>query len=136
MLPIDNLDVHPPSSQQPNVTLDHTAQPVSISLKYWHPNVECLSDWGKEDLKRLRKFIEKVQSMSWAQIKTDGGLGYQVHKGPPKGRGFSRPSALSQDQPMIEMKVTQKARVHGVGSTDTFFLVWLDRNHAVFPSGK
>ena len=136
MLPDDDILVPPPKAAPLDVTSDRANPTISVSLKYWNGGSECLSAWGKDELKKLRRFIERVQSLTWAQIKVDSGLGYGVHKGPPKGHGFSRPLDLSKDQSLIEMKVTGKARVHGVETDDTFFLVWLDRNHGVFPSGK
>lgn len=54
------------------------------------------------------------------------------HKG-ATGAGFSLPSTLSKDLPLYELRVDGKARVHGVFQEDMFFLVWLDRNHAVYP---
>lgn len=125
-----------PAPEAPTPTVSVEAPPaenVAISLRYWHSRSECLSEWNAADLKRLRKFIDKLQGMTWAQIKLDGGFGYTIHKGPP-GAGFSRPPSLSQDQAMIELKVSDRARVHGAESENTFFLVWLDRGHRVFPN--
>lgn len=132
----DGIALPPPDVPSPKVTIDEPPPVVSVSLKHWHSSSECVSEWGRDDLKRLRKFVEKIQCMSWPQIKADGGLDYCLHKGAPKGHGFSKPASISRDQSMVEMKVGGKARVHGVETEDTFFLVWLDRNHAVFPSGK
>jgi hypothetical protein len=133
---LDDIVLPAPDEHLPNVTLDGPKSAVSVSLKYWHSSSQCVSEWGRDELKKLRRFIEKIQSMSWAQIKADGGLGYCLHKGPPKGHGFSRPTSLSKDHTLIEMKVGGKSRVHGVENNDLFFLVWLDRNHAVFPDKK
>lgn len=133
---LDDIELPSLGIEAPNVTLDAPKSVVSVSLKYWHSSSQCVSEWGRDELKKLRRFVEKIQSMSWPQIKADGGLDYCIHKGPPKGHGFSRPTSLSKDQSLIEMKVGGKARVHGVETDDTFFLVWLDRSHAVFPDGK
>jgi hypothetical protein len=136
MLPNEAISVTAPEVSLPDVTSDNAKPPISVSLKYWHAGSECISEWGRDDLKKLRKFIDKIQSLTWSQIKADGGLGYVLHKGPPKGHGFSRPSSISKDQSLVEMKITGKARVHGIETDEAFFLVWLDRNHAVFPGGK
>jgi hypothetical protein len=108
---------------------------VSVSLKYWHSGTQCFSDWQSKELKRLTRFIDRAQSLTASQIKTDPGLIWKTHRG-PAARGFSRPSSLSEDIPLTELRVSDKARVHGAMIDQTFFLVWLDRNHQCFPSGK
>lgn len=40
---------------------------------------------------------------------------------------------LSEDIGWCEMRVTQKARVHGFRAGQGFFLVFLDRGHDIFP---
>jgi hypothetical protein len=116
------------------VTLEKK-QPVTISMKYWHSGSECLSSWQRGELQHLRKLIDKVQGFTPSQIKNDPGLQWKAHKG-PAAAGFSRPVSLSKDVPLCEMRVGGKARVHGALIDSTFYLVWLDRVHAVFPSGK
>jgi hypothetical protein len=86
-------------------------------------------------LQHLRKLIDKVQGLTPSQVKTDPGLQWKAHKG-PAAIGFARPASLSRDVPLCEMRVGGKARVHGALIDTTFYLVWLDRVHAVFPSGK
>jgi hypothetical protein len=133
---IDNPDISVPEQEVPetNVSLDEAEDDlVSVSLKYWHSNSQCLSDWGRDELKKLKKFVDKVQKLTWFGIKSDAGLGYNIHKGPAKGHGFSKPQELSKDQGLIELKVSGDARVHGVESGNLFYLVWLDRKHHVFP---
>ncbi|WP_407667392.1 MAG6450 family protein [Microvirga lotononidis] len=117
------------------VSLKAQEKPVSISLKYWHSGAQCLSDWQHKELANLRKLIDKVQGLTPSQIKNDNGLYWKQHKGPP-ARGFSRPSALSKDIELCELRVSGKARVHGAIFENTFYLVWLDRVHEVFPDGK
>lgn len=108
---------------------------IAISLKYWHSGSQCLSDWQRSELTKLRKLIDKVQGLTASQVRNDPGLQWKVHKG-PAARGFARPAALSKDIDLCELRVDGKARVHGALFDGTFFLVWLDRAHAVFPDGK
>jgi len=42
--------------------------------------------------------------------------------------------AISPDLGFFELRVTQKARVHGFRSANAFFLVFLDKDHAICPS--
>lgn len=108
---------------------------VSVSLKYWHSGSQCLSDWQRGELLKLRKLVDKVQGLTPSQVKNDAGLKWKAHKG-PAARGFARPSALSKDIDLCELRVDSKARVHGALFDGTFYLVWLDRSHEVFPDGK
>jgi hypothetical protein len=107
---------------------------LHVSLKYWHAPSQCLSAWQPRELKKLRKFIETIQSFPREELGT-GGLQPKIHKGKTSS-GFALPTALSKDLAMYELRVDQKARVHGAFQNDVFFLVWLDRSHAVFPEGK
>lgn len=58
-----------------------------------------------------------------------------MHKGRPGEGRFSRPPEVSEDIPLFELKVdpSNKLRVHGFFVQATFFLIWLDREHACFP---
>lgn len=116
------------------LSLGRLPSKLHISLKYWHAGSQCLSAWQPSELKKLRKFIDTIQVLSRDGLGT-GGIQAKPHKG-TTGAGFARPSSLSKDLAMFEMRIDQKARVHGVFQHDIFFLVWLDRNHAVFPEGK
>lgn len=118
--------------QPPGMALRPSELKVSVSLRYWHSGSQCLSDWQRGELSKLRKLIDKVQDLSATQVRTDPGLQWKLHKG-PTARGFARPTALSRDIDLCELRVDQKARVHGALVNDTFYLVWLDRSHAVFP---
>lgn len=108
---------------------------VEVNLKHWNTKSQCISDWPKKDLISLRKFIDKVQTLTPTTVRTDSGLSYKLHKGPPGGRGFSRPSSLARDITLFELRVSGRARVHCYLSNEQLYLVWLDRNHEVFPDG-
>ncbi|WP_156629631.1 hypothetical protein [Methylobacterium sp. Leaf85] len=112
------------------------AKKVTISMQYWHSGSECISEWQRPELKKLAKLINKVQGFTEASLKADPGLGWKLHSGPAKGGGFSRPTYLSKDIELSELRVDGKSRVHGALIDDIFFLVWLDRGHAVFPQKK
>ena len=107
-------------------------KPVSVSLRYWNTGSQCLSVWQKKELTHLRKLIDKLQGMTPSAIRSDPGLYLKYHSG-PAARGFSRPTGLSADIALCEVRVSGKARVHAALHDGLFYLVWLDRNHDVYP---
>lgn len=111
-----------------------------VSLKYYYPPFECLSEWNAEELKAFSEFCQKLGRMKWNDVyKTGGqlgnktGLGYTVHKTTqlPASPDLSH---LSADITYFELRVDQAARVHGFRVREAFFLVWLDRQHRVCPN--
>ena len=127
--------INPGEKVNQPLKLGADSTPVSISLKYWHSGSQCISRWQRGELERLRKFIDKAQGLTAKEIITDPGFYWKAHKGPAKGSGFSRPSQLSKEISLCELRVSSSSRVHGVLLDNTFFLVWLDRVHEVFPEG-
>lgn len=107
---------------------------VSISLKYYRQETECFSQWGAGDLKKFSSTVGKIKQLTAEKLK-----GYkplcEPHKNDPAEKRFSRPSALSEDLSFFEIKVdpSNAARIHGVFVGSVFFLVWLDKDHAVYP---
>ena len=107
---------------------------VSISLKYYRDETECFSEWQAGELKKFSATIKKVSQMTASILK-----GYKPlcvpHKNDPAEKRFARPDKLSEEFKFFEIKVdpSNKARIHGVFVGSVFFLVWLDRLHAVYP---
>jgi hypothetical protein len=107
---------------------------VSISLKYYREETECFSDWQSGELKKFSATIKKVGQLEAAVLKGHKPL-CVPHKYDPAEARFARPAKLSEDLKFFEIKVdpSNKARIHGVFVGSVFFLVWLDRLHAVYP---
>lgn len=104
---------------------------VSISLKYYDSSCECFSKWKSQELKGFSSLIDKIAQLGVSQLKS--GTKYcDMHAGPSKLKRFQRPDDISPDIPLYELKVTEKARVHGFFVESIFFLLWLDREHACF----
>jgi len=111
-----------------------------VALKYFQAAHQCFSEWTRDELRAFSEFNRKVSSQSWQQIYSSGGnggskggLGYTAHDGgalPP----VVFAGTLSEDIGWCELRVTQKARVHGFRAGQGFFLVFLDRNHEIFPA--
>lgn len=133
---VDDFQIEGPTRGDDKVSLEDLpgAQTgVSISLRYYRKQAECFSKWKSGDLKKFSALIEKLRGHN-AQTLTGSKL-CSPHKGPPAQAKFALPENLSQDLTLHELRVDQsnKARIHGVIWRETFFLVWLDRSHAVFP---
>lgn len=107
---------------------------VSISLKYYRQETECFSQWNPGDLKKFGSTVGKIKQLTADKLK-----GYkplcEPHKNDPAEKRFARPDALSEDLSFYEIKVdpSNAARIHGVFVGSVFFLVWLDKDHAVYP---
>lgn len=116
------------------VKLGSNTEGVSISLKYYREETECFSDWQAPELRKLSSTIKKVGQIASEALKGHKPL-CEPHKNDPAERRFARPPALSEDLKFFEIKVdpSNKARIHGVFFGSVFFLVWLDRLHAVYP---
>jgi len=112
-----------PTTPDITVTLEKTQHQISVNLKYYHAKSQCLSQWQRDELKKLSRFFAKVQAMTWSQIREDYGLGLSNHCAPPAA-GFSRPAILSPDIKLCELRVNGTARVHGIQDDSTFFLIW------------
>lgn len=111
-----------------------------VSLKYYTPDFQCLSDWPSGELKSLSSFCTKIRHTKWSDIYRTGGklgdkvgFGYTVHKDRKKLPDHSELDTLSEDLTWFELRVTKSARVHGFRAKDAFFLVFLDREHNIYP---
>ena len=110
-----------------------------VALKYYQSAYECFSDWSKEELRMFSAFCGKVNERTWEQIKQSGGargkktgLGFTPHKDRRKLPGNGLLGLISPEVEFSEMRVTDKARVHGFRMKSAFFLVWLDKDHRVY----
>ena len=111
-----------------------------LALKYYQPDHECFSEWTADELKAFSEFSRKLNQQTWQQVFQSGGkignktgVGYTLHKDRSKLPQSAVLDSISEDINFFELRVTDKARVHGFRSISTFFLVWLDRNHQVYP---
>jgi hypothetical protein len=109
-----------------------------IYLRYFDCAHQCFSDWDANELKRFTEFINKLRSTTWIDIYKSGGgahksgLGYTTHKDTKVLPNQTIIQSLSPDTTFFELRVTEKARVHGFRTSNAFCLIWLDRNHDVY----
>lgn len=107
-----------------------------IVLKYYQPSYQCFSIWDAGELKSFSDLINRMRQIGWSELIVRGALGFKIHKYVdklPKQDVKCLSAILSPDITFSEIRVTQKARIHGFKAGSGFFLVWLDRNHEIFP---
>ncbi len=104
-----------------------------VALKYFDKNFECFSKWDCDDLACFSNFIDKINKLTWKEIKRHPGLRL---KNIDNAQGIPNndiKAKLSKDITFYELRVNQKARVVGFRRNSIFFLCWLDRNHRICP---
>lgn len=131
----DDVDALELNVSGDDLSTHFTEESVSISLKYFMKSCECFSEWQQKELKKFSATLEKISGYSAELLRKAKPL-CDSHKGGPSENRFKRPSSLSDDLLFYELKIdpSNKARVHGFFVGSVFFLVWLDRKHACFPS--
>lgn len=110
---------------------------VLISLRFVHEEFECFSEWSKQDMKLFWNFNRSVHAYKWQHVIEQGGkakkkvgFGYtKVAKNLYPEGGFI--SAFNPDVDFFEMRLGDKARVHGFRYDSIFYICWLDRNHNI-----
>ena len=115
-----------------------------VVLKYFKKDWECFSAWTKDELGQFSNFLTILGRHTWDSVYRSGGkgrnkagLGYTPYKvedmkaGGPHVKKIL--AGLSPEVSLIELRVSQKMRVHGFQSQSAFFMVLLDREHKVFP---
>lgn len=118
-----------------------------VVLKYFQDSWQCFSAWEKDELKQFSGFLAHLSNHTWQQVyetaRKNGkhGLAYTKYelshvKNGAKEHLEKVKKLISEDIDFFELRVDQnKLRVHGFQSQAAFFLVLLDREHAVFPMG-
>lgn len=115
-------------------------QDPDVSLKYYDPKFECFSQWNQKELKSFSAFVKRLSTTSWTDTyKSSGrsgekvGFGMAYHKNIRNTSLAAIAQRISAEIKLFELRVSQRARVHGFRSVSTFFLVCLDRNHEIYP---
>lgn len=111
-----------------------------VVFRYFDSGYQCFSDWNKEELKSFSEFLRKICQQDWNQIFATGGsagnkkgLGYTPHSDPKVLPNQNLLDKFSEDTTFFELRVSQKARAHGFRVKAAFFLLWLDKDHEVYP---
>lgn len=116
-----------------------------VVLKYFQDSWECFSDWEKDELQEFSSFLRHLANHNWQQVYASGskipkhGLAYTKYEIGNVSQGAKEHlkrvrDMISEDIGFFELRVNQNTlRVHGFQSQSAFFMVLLDRQHAVFP---
>ena len=112
-----------------------------IVLKYYQSSWQCFSELSKANLKDFSKFLKKLENYTWQEIINQSGstgLGYKEYKissvsKKVKSKFESFAQTISEDIIFSEFRLGGKFRIHGFKYQSAFFLVFLDKNHEVFP---
>lgn len=111
-----------------------------VNLRYYWPDHECFSAWDATKLKAFSAFCRKLCQSKWNEIyKTAGssghktGFGYTPHKDTSVLPSNPELANFSPDLTWFELRVDQESRVHGFRARDSFFLVFLDGKHQIYP---
>lgn len=109
---------------------------VIISFLHLQNSYQCFSEWSKQEMNDFWNFYTKVHEYTWTQIyasarkSNKNGLAYTViDKKMYPSPEFK--TTLSEDITIFELRVNQKARVHGFRNKSVFYICWLDRNHQI-----
>lgn len=109
---------------------------VFMSTKFLQHKYQCFSEWTKEEMKGFWSFNENIHKATWHEIyqssgkKGKSGFAYtKIDSNCYPNSPFKK--SLSPDVTLFELRVSQKARVHGFRMKSVFFLCWLDRNHTL-----
>jgi hypothetical protein len=116
-----------------------------VVLKYFQKDWQCFSDWDKDELANFSSFLSTLSGHTWESVYKSGGkgsskvgLGYTQYRVNDMKAGDTYVkkvlTCVSEDINLFELRVSRKMRVHGFQCGAAFFLILLDREHAVFPA--
>lgn len=109
---------------------DYFSKPPVFSFLNVDSNRWKLSEWKGKELSDLINCFQKMEQLTWHEIMKHDGLKVKPLKDVPK------PSYISEDVTMFEIRVCQLKRIHGFIDKNIFNLVWFDRGHSVCQEGK
>lgn len=127
--------------QIPAIDLSQTKK-LNFSFEYYdHTSSRyCLSCWSAEDIRNALLRLKEISMKSFNELSNEGRRVYHFgevdwNKTTEKS-GFPDPKV--RELPAFHFALlginSQRARVFGAYSAGTFYIVWFDLNHKVWPS--
>ncbi|EOP46686.1 MAG6450 family protein [Bacillus cereus] len=103
----------------------------TISFQHLCDKNGQLHELTKRDLKHLSNFLRRVSVMTWSQIRLSDGI--KTKKIPITSLRYTLPNSVSEEEEILEMRVSQEHRLWGFQNQSTFYVIWFDPNHSVCP---
>lgn len=112
--------------------VDANRHPVLISFRYCQVGSDlCLSRCTRSETVQYLSLIKRLEQLTWNQAGQSDGT--RLHRCDPTGLKQPLPQEVSPDLTMYYARANQSLRLFGVRSERTFFVVWFDREHRVYP---
>lgn len=77
------------------------------------------------ELKDFTNYVKQIENMTWADIKTHGGLRFKALS----NIEYKIPNNVPNDITICSMRLSQKFRVLGFRENAYFFVIWFDNKH-------
>lgn len=116
---------------------------LKFSFKYYDTqcNDFCISTWGKDKISATLKALQDINNKTYSDL-LQGSAVYHFHQvyweQTTKKQGF--PSVQANQFDAFQFALIgvngQKARVYGALAKSTFYVVWFDLEHNIWPSFK
>jgi len=98
----------------------------------------CLSGWNQKQIRDALLRLQDINTKTYNDLSRDRGIyhfGEVIWERTTKKLGF--PNLALNNLPAFHFALLgvngQKARVFGALSSDTFYIVWFDLNHEIWP---
>lgn len=95
-----------------------------LKFEFCH-NKYPIEKLSSKDLKSMLSYFQKVENMTWKEIKVDHSLNYEV----PKKFNHDMSNYVPQDATASSMRATGKFRIIGWRQANYYNILWFDKNH-------
>lgn len=117
-----------------------SSEKMKFSFEYYDNTSEfCLSSWEKSEIKQALIRLQDICTKSYNELRRERFVyhfGEVIWERTTKPIGF--PIKAVNGLPAFHFALLgvngQKARVYGAYSTGTFYIVWFDLNHVIWPT--
>jgi hypothetical protein len=116
---------------------DHRPE-IKFSFQYYDLSGKyCISSWSQPQIKLALERLKDVNSKTYHEVRREQLRFHEVDWAKTSEKnGF--PTAVPADWQAFQFELKgvnlKKARVFGAFYIDTFYIVWFDLNHLVWPS--
>jgi hypothetical protein len=132
---------HRNSSQLPLTELPENRK-ITFSFEYYDSTRDdyCISGWSREQIRRTLNCLKDINSKSFNQLRRENRVyhfGEVNWENTVEKSGFSNPAVnkMSAFHFSLVGVNNQLARAFGAYYAGTFYIVWFDLNHKIWPVG-